>query len=92
MMIPRMTTSPLSPRSSILTRVWNWFVYDAVEADAICLCACHLGAAGHCTACVCVVCPNCRLWIQSGKVSEHRQQCDNSRGMWQRTTQSPKAA
>lgn len=91
-MIPHMITSPPSPESNVLTRVWRWFVYDAVEAEAMCLCACHLGGVGHCALCVCAVCPGCGLWIQAGKMAEHRQQCGEEKGTWKRAAQPPKAA
>lgn len=93
MMNTRTTNSPQSPQSRVLMRVWSWFVYDAVEADAMCLCACHLGAVRHSTACICAPCPSCRLRIQAARMSEHRCQCrEAEKGGRQNAVETPRAA
>lgn len=75
-MIPPSTASAQDSESSLFMRVWRWFVYDAVEAEAICLCPCHLGAANHCVACPCQICPVCWRCIKRGMMAQHSQQCE----------------
>jgi len=67
------------PEHGLLERVWRWFVYDAVEAEALCDCPCHVGAARQCAPCVCQVCPGCWRCIKRAMMTEHGQQCGAKR-------------
>jgi len=67
------------PDHGLLERVWRWFVYDAVETEALCDCLCHIGAARPCAPCACQLCHACWRRIKAAMIMEHRQQCQAER-------------